>query len=210
MEQIKNMKAFNNDPTLKRELLEIAAQQDTSFGFFPVCKAKWPSVNAYFNYEGALEEKLKIPALILHFEGLVFNGVSEEIKNSWTIDFLESIETGVDLSPVIPRLLSLTLDKIEDDDTENKFNSYISLLRPALDEWIEVGDVNFDFQSKEWPSSNLLNLADAIGWRSNGADEAMTSAASGVVRDVFIRKGESYFDELGVKFLTMIKACNAS
>ena len=136
------MQAFRNSEEFKNELIGLAAlhrEQDQYIkgeygkmnGSFKGCSVgcliydinKREGTDSSYSDHGFLAEQLGVPEFICRLQDSILEGLPEPLNTEWTERLLKAIPVGVDLTPVLPKFLLGTLDKLPETDRQDVVES---------------------------------------------------------------------------------------
>ena len=183
------MEAFGNSEEFKSELVSLAIQhreQDQYIkgeygrmnGKFKGCSVgclvydinQKKGTKASYGDHAFLAEQLGVPEFICHLQDRIFEGLPEPLNTEWTERLVSAIPVGVDLSPVLPRFLIRTLDRLPETDRKDVADS-IKAVRDVLENWAESGVVDVD---AAWSAARS---AESAAWSAESAAWSAESAA---------------------------------
>jgi len=189
------LQAFNNDKDFREQMIAsaishrekdeyIAGEYSREDGDFKGCslgcslydvkKIKGVDIEVYSDHS-RLAEELGVPEFIVHLQEAVFEGLPDNQRFGWTERLFNSIPLGVDLTPVLPRFLLKTLDRLPETDRADVVAA-IKGVKEVLDNWVSTGEVDFEAARS---AARLAESAaySALKWSARSAAWAAKSAA---------------------------------
>jgi len=109
---------------------------------YDVKKIKGVDIEVYSDHS-RLAEELGVPEFIVHLQEAVFEGLPDNERFGWTERLFQSIPLGADLSPVLPRFLLKTLDRLPETDRADVVAA-IKGVKEVLDNWVSTGEVDVE------------------------------------------------------------------
>jgi capsid portal protein len=179
------MKAFNGCTELKQQLIDMAAEhrkadeylkgtygeEDQTTGKFRACSIgctirdvnKIHNKNLSTRNHGALAKELDIPEFIFHLQDSIFEGLPEPLNIEWTERIFNAIPVGKDLTPVLPRFLLKTLDRLPETDRTDVIAS-IKQVREVLQNWADTGAPDIETARTAWEqiANDLIECIEAV------------------------------------------------
>ena len=158
------LQAFNNDKEFKDQMIAAAishrekdeyiagcyAKMNGSFkgcsvgcSLFDVKGIKGIDVGEGYNDHALLAKELGIPEFICHLQDSIFEGLPDSERFKWTERLFNSIPLGVDLTPVLPRFLLKTLDRLPETDRTDVVDA-IRGVKEVLINWAETGEADIE------------------------------------------------------------------
>lgn len=195
------MKAFHNDPELKQQLIDMAAEHrqadeyikgaygEEIDGKFRGCSIgctirdinKIHGKKLPINNHTALSEELGIPEFILRFQDSIYERLPEPLNTEWTERLFNAIPLGKDLTPVLPRFLIKTLDRLPETKRPDVVEA-IKNLRSVLHGWADKSIVDVAAaRAAAWAAadaSDASEAADAVAWAADAVAWAAVSSES--------------------------------
>ena len=193
------MKAFHNDPELKQQLIDMAAEHrqadeyikgaygEEIDGKFRGCSIgctirdinKIHGKNLPINNHTALSEELGIPEFILRFQDSIYERLPEPLNTEWTERLFNAIPLGKDLTQVLPRFLIKTLDRLPETKRPDVLAA-IKQLRSVLHGWANKSIVDVAAaRSAAWDAAeapaDASDASEAL-WVSEAAKAAALAA----------------------------------
>lgn len=189
------MKAFNNDPELKQQLIDMAAEHrqadeyikgaygEEIDGKFRGCSIgctirdinKIHGKKLPINNHTALSIELGIPEFILRFQDSIFERLPEPSNTEWTERLFNAIPLGKDLTPVLPRFLIKTLDRLPETKRPDVVEA-IKNLRSVLHGWADKSIVDVAAaRAAAWAAADASDASEAL-WASEAAKAAALAA----------------------------------
>lgn len=157
------MEAYNNDPRFKEQLIKRAQEHriadqyikdyyyqkdNTTFrGCSVGCCIRdvndIQGTKGQYDNHAFLAAQLGIPEVFIHLQDIIFERLPDPKHKEWTERFLNAIQPGADLTPVIPKMLLMTRQYT----LEAWKDVFIQECRPCpivefLEKWIETGTLN--------------------------------------------------------------------
>lgn len=175
--------AFNNDEQFKRQVLERAFahqhadEYSVGCAIYDISKLKGIK-NPDISSETFLAKQLNVPIFIATLQDAFFDGMSDELRSTWSTDFLASIKPGADLSPVLPKILLFALEKCKDAINSKEFKDQLDAINQSqevLKNWIETGSP--DRAAAKTAELTAQRSSNPIAWKGRSAKEAALWAA---------------------------------
>jgi hypothetical protein len=119
------MKAYNGSKDLKDKLVTLAKEHEANDDYVADIGAYGEIVDGVFkgssvgctikdinpdhkaNDHVYLAEALGVPYFITYFQDIIFEGLPDSHRYSFTPMFLDAINVGSDLSPVLPKIVKV-------------------------------------------------------------------------------------------------------
>jgi len=181
------LQAFNNDKEFKDQMIAAAishrekdeyiagcyAKMNGSFkgcsvgcSLFDVKGIKGVEVGEEYNDHQLLAKELGIPEFICHLQDSIFEGLPDSERFKWTERLFNSIPLGVDLTPVLPRLLLKTLDRLPKTDNQDVEDA-IKGVKNVLISWAETGIADVE---AAWAAAYSAWSAESVTWEQIAND----------------------------------------
>ena len=181
------LQAFNNDKEFKDQMIAAAishrekdeyiagcyAKMNGSFkgcsvgcSLFDVKGIKGIDVGEDYADHALLAKELGIPEFICHLQDSIFEGLPDSERFKWTERLFNSIPLGVDLTPVLPRFLLKTLDRLPKTDNQDVEDA-IKGVKNVLISWAETGIVDAEVA---WSAAeSVRSAAESAAWSAESA-----------------------------------------
>jgi len=177
------MKAYHNDPALKREYLarvmaHARADEIVHGQYWEGGKGCAVGCTIHGSEHARYETVLGIPQALAKLEDTIFEGLQNGEAKKFPAAFLRSIKPGADLSLVQPRFLlalqrrnlkRLKASKVRDVACEKAVEQVIAVL---LD-WVKTGKANESAARSAWSSAKS---SESAAWSAAKAAESARSA----------------------------------
>ena len=181
------LQAFNNDKEFKDQMIAAAishreqdeyiagayAKMNGSFkgcsvgcSLFDVKGIKGIDVGEGYNDHALLAKELGIPEFICHLQDSIFEGLPDSERFKWTERLFNSIPLGVDLTPVLPRFLLKTLDRLPKTDNQDVEDA-IKGVKNVLISWAETGIADVE---AAWAAAYSAWSAESVTWEQIAND----------------------------------------
>ena len=163
-DELKPLRAFNNNKVFQAQMIAAAishrekdeyiagayAKVNGSFkgcsvgcSLFDVKGIKGVDVGEEYNDLALLAKELGIPEFICHLQDSIFEGLPESERLRWTERLFNSIPLGADLTPVLPRFLLKTLDRLPETNRADVVDA-IRGVKDVLINWSETGEADIE------------------------------------------------------------------
>ena len=158
------LQAFNNDKEFKDQMIAAAishrekdeyiagcyAKMNGSFkgcsvgcSLFDVKGIKGIDVGEDYADHALLAKELGIPEFICRLQDSIFEGLPESERLRWTERLFNSIPLGADLTPVLPKFLLKTLDRLPETDIADVVDA-VRGVKDVLINWAETGEADIE------------------------------------------------------------------
>ena len=220
------LQAFNNDKSFQDQMIASAishrekdeyiagayAKMNGSFrgcsvgcSLFDIKSIKGVEVGEAFNDHALLAKELGIPEFICHLQDSIFENLPEAERFRWTERLFQAIPLGADLTPVLPRFLLKTLNRLPEVDRADVVAA-ISGVREVLQNWSDTGTVDID-AARSAARSAAESAWSAVRSAAESAESATWSAAESAWSAV--RSARSTWEELANDLISCIQECAA-
>jgi len=195
-DELKPLRAFNNNKVFQAQMIAAAishrekdeyiagayAKINGSFkgcsvgcSLFDVKGIKGVDVGEKYNDHALLAKELGIPEFICHLQDSIFEGLPESERFRWTERLFKAIPLGSDLTPVLPRFLLKTLDRLPETDVSDVVDA-IKGAKDVLINWAETGEADIE---AAWSAAESAESAGPAAWLAAwSAQSAAESAGS--------------------------------
>jgi len=192
------LQAFNNDKEFKDQMIAAAishrekdeyiagcyAKMNGSFkgcsvgcSLFDVKGIKGIDVGEDYADHALLAKELGIPEFICRLQDSIFEGLPESERLRWTERLFNSIPLGADLTPVLPKFLLKTLDRLPETDIADVVDA-VRGVKDVLINWAETGEADIE---AAWSAQSAAETAESA---ARSARSAAESAAESVAESV--------------------------
>ena len=195
------LQAFNNDKEFKDQMIAAAishrekdeyiagcyAKMNGSFkgcsvgcSLFDVKGIKGIDVGEDYADHALLAKELGIPEFICRLQDSIFEGLPESERLRWTERLFNSIPLGADLTPVLPKFLLKTLDRLPETDIADVVDA-VRGVKDVLINWAETGEADIE---AAWSAQSAAETAESAARSARSAARSARSAAESAAESV--------------------------